>query len=366
MSQFASGMMPRLLLVCSLGTSVEGAAQYTVTVLNPGGGIGAVPLGINDAGQIVGGMSSNPIRAFLYENSGPMRDLGSLSPTGYSAAYAINLHGQIAGDSQITTYSQHAVLFSTDGSIQDLGTLGGPVSDARDVNDLGQAVGHAALANGEGHAFIYSQKQGMRDLGGLGGSGSYALAINNAGTVVGHAYLPGNGAYHAFRYTAAEGMRDLGTLGGLNSLAMDINAAGQIVGFSDLSFSSVLHHAVLWNADGLLTDLGSLSAYESEAYAVNDAGLVVGYAQINAIGDGHAFLWNGSAMVDLNTLVKPFGGVLYGATDINSAGQIVAWGSYPGYGSAGAFLLTPVPEPATLVLLSAGLLGILSRRRRGI
>jgi probable HAF family extracellular repeat protein len=131
-----------------------------------------------------------------------------------------------------------------------------------------------------------------------------------------------------------------------------------------------LYHAVLWNLDGSLTDLGSLSPYYySKAFAINDAGLVVGESQINDLGttgQRHAFIWNGSAMLDLNDLIQPFGGVLYGATDINSAGQIVAWGPYPGYGSAGAFLLTPVPEPVTLMLLSAGLLGILSRRRRGI
>jgi probable HAF family extracellular repeat protein len=198
-----------ILIACLLGTSAEGAAQYTVTVLNPGGGVGAAPYAINDAGQIAGIMFANLTinRAFLYENGGPMRDLGSLSGTGYSMALAINSHGQIAGDSQITTYSQHAVIFTRDGSIQDLGTLGGPLSDARGVNDLGQVVGWADTAAGYGHAFVYTQQQGMQDLGTLGGTASSGHAVSNAGTVVGFADVATMSAYHAFRYTAADGMR---------------------------------------------------------------------------------------------------------------------------------------------------------------
>jgi probable HAF family extracellular repeat protein len=359
--------MPKVLIACLLASPAQGAARYTVTVLDPpSGALGATPLAINDGGQTVGVMFTPDRRAFLYENGGLMRDLGSLSANASSAAYAINSHGQIAGDSQVTTYAQHAVLFSSDGSVQDLGTLGGSVSHASGINDLGQVVGGAALANGQSHAFVYTQKQGMQDLGTLGGSGGTAHAINNAGTVVGHAYLSGMSAYHAFRYTAADGMRDLGTLGGQNSVANDINTAGQIVGYSDLSSTPGVHHAALWNSDGSLTDLGSLSSYYSEANAINDAGLVVGVAQMNAQGVRHAFLWNGSAMLDLNDLIDPMPGrVLYGAADINSSGQIVVAGSLSPYNGLGAFLLTPVPDPATLILLSAGLLGILARPRRG-
>jgi probable HAF family extracellular repeat protein len=370
MSRVILTTMPSMLIACVFGTSAQGAVQYTVTLLNPGGGIGAAPYAINDTGQVAGVMSGDPYRAFLYEKDGPMRDLGSLSATGNSAALAINSHGWIAGYADNAFYARHAVIFSDNGSVQDLGTLGGVNSSAYGINDSGRVVGVAALANGDGHAFMYSQQQGMQDLGTFGGAVSSASAINSAGAVVGLASLrspsgSGDIGTHAFLYTAVDGMRDLGTLGGQNSVATAINSAGQIAGYSEFSSTPELYHAALWNADGSLTDLASLSPYYSKAFAINDAGQVVGDMKINAIGDRHAFLWNGSAMIDLNDLIDPSSGwTLEVATGINSYGQIVGQGSFPGYRHRGAFLLTPVPDPATLLLLSAGLLGVLSRRRR--
>ena len=71
-------------------------------------------------------------------------------------------------------------------------------------------------------------------------------------------------------------------------------------------------------------------------------------------------------MADLNTLlVNPIpGAVLTDAYGLNDSGQIVGQ-MLLGDGATRAFLLTPLPEPATGVLLAAGLIGIrvMSRRR---
>ena len=70
-------------------------------------------------------------------------------------------------------------------SLVDLGTLGGPSSEATDVNNLGDVVGAAALADGASHAFVYRTGR-MLDLGTLtGGTNSRATAISDGGTVVG-------------------------------------------------------------------------------------------------------------------------------------------------------------------------------------
>ena len=83
-----------------------------------------------------------------------------------------------------TTASQtHAFLYSN-GTMTDLGTLGGLSSDPYDINDNGQVVGFAELTDGQQHAFLYSNGI-MTDLGALGGTFSCAYSINNNGQVVG-------------------------------------------------------------------------------------------------------------------------------------------------------------------------------------
>jgi probable HAF family extracellular repeat protein len=226
---------------------------------------------------------------------------------------------------------------------------------------LGQVVGQGTTPADVTRGFLYTPQLGLREIGTFGGSFSEAKAINNTGTVAGWADYS-NTVSHAFKYTAADGMHDLGTLGGSRSYAFGINAAGQVVGKSEISPTSFVEHAFLWKGDGSMTDLGTATDW-SQAVAINDAGLVVGTARVSGKGD-HAVLWDDSVWYDLNDLVDlPSGWLLTDACDINSSGQIVALGIPYGYG----FLLTPVPDPATLILFSAGVLGVLSgqpRRRR--
>lgn len=93
--------------------------------------------------------------AFLYSN-GTMNDLGTLGGGMNSQAFGINNNGQVVGYA-IMANAQHAFLYSG-GSLLDLNNLLSPgsgwtLSDARGINDLGQIVGYGYI-NGQPHAYF--------------------------------------------------------------------------------------------------------------------------------------------------------------------------------------------------------------------
>jgi probable HAF family extracellular repeat protein len=108
-----------------------------------------------------------------------------------------------------------------------------------------------------------------------------------------------------------------------------------------------------------MTDLGSLRISDyCYALGINNNGQVVGFS------GGSAFLYSGGAMIDLNTLIPTNSGwTLEEATGINDSGQICGYGRNPS-GQDDAFLLTPVPEPATWGLFVLGSIVFVLHRRR--
>src|SRR6266550_2622990 len=92
-------------------------------------------------------------------------------------------------------------------SVTDLGTLGGPYSQANGIGSLGQIVGISANADGSYHAFLYSGRA-MHDLGMFGGTLSTAVAINSSSQITGYFH---NGGYKAFLWSSGN-LTDLGNL----------------------------------------------------------------------------------------------------------------------------------------------------------
>src|SRR5262245_20477182 len=79
------------------------------------------------------------------------------------------------------------------GDIYNVGTWAGAYSAAYGVNVSGQVVGLSWLTAGTPHAFLYSGMPGssgaMTDLGTLGGEQSAAYGVNVRGQVVGQSYI---------------------------------------------------------------------------------------------------------------------------------------------------------------------------------
>jgi len=131
-------------LVILGGTSLaQSPPQYTVVDLGTLGGDFVYAQGINNSGQVTGSSSLaggfNPYYAFLYSN-GSMQDLGTLG--GQSFGYGINNSGQVAGTYFVAgTDNQYRAFLYSNGSMQDLGTLGGLKSGAAGINNFGQVTG---------------------------------------------------------------------------------------------------------------------------------------------------------------------------------------------------------------------------------
>jgi probable HAF family extracellular repeat protein/T5SS/PEP-CTERM-associated repeat protein len=316
--------------VSQSGSYLYGFLWETGNMTNLGdlGGQGSWAYDINDAGQAVGGspLSGGNSHAFQWQNNA-MQDLGTLGgPSSY--AFEINNAGQAVGYACCAsdTYLSHAVLWGS-GGIVDLGDLDPvwpAISAAYGISDAGQVVGGSYDAAANFHAFLW-QNGSMQDLGTLGGDFSSAEAINENGQVVGTARLA-NGTPHAFLWHNGS-MQDLGALTWNQSIAYDINDKGQVVGALQTGPNS---HAFVW-ADGQMQDLNNLIDANSgwvlqEARAINNKGRVVGFGTIN--GQTRAFLLKPNAYHWIN----PSGGAWHLTTNWDPQGD-------PGAGDAVIFAL---------------------------
>jgi probable HAF family extracellular repeat protein len=313
-------------------------------------------------------------------------DLGSLGGD-YSVGLDVNNNGQVTGYSTTAAGHTHAFLYSA-GVMTDLGTLGGTESYGRSINDNGQVVGDSLTSGGStfSRAFLYNGGP-LIDLGTLGGSGSGALGINNSGQITGGATLAGDFSNNVFLYNGG-GLINLGSFG--SESGRNINSAGQVI------FGTFLWTPDLPNGTtGTAINLGSLGGGGTHAFGINDIGQVTGYSTHLPTGDIHVFLYSGGSMIDLglgrgtainnlgqvvggehvgdpvflysdgerfdlNALIDPASGwVLETAWSINDSGWITGRGSIGGTGHA--YLLIPVPEPSSLVLVGLAMLAFHER-----
>ena len=322
---------------------------------------------VNDRGIIIGGSQNGAIDPFtglpedhavVWSKDGRIFDLGTLDGGTHSFASFINNRNEIIGSYSNTTpdpysmqfagYQTHAFLWR-DGKKADLGTLGGPDAFPQILNDRGQIAGASYTDNLPNSTtgvptqapFIWENGE-MRSLGTLGGRFGYANWINSRGQVVGSSNLTGDTISHAFIWEHGT-MRDMGTLGGSTAEVFKITDEGEAVGISDFQ-GDMVHHGFRWK-NGALTDLKPVAGdFCTNAYGINGHGQIVG-TSTNCQGVvQHLFLWEDGNIADLSTLLLPGPTIDFkDVYDINDRGEIAAAGLVAN-GDYHAVLLIPCDQ----------------------
>ena len=195
----ATNAVPDPLACFSAGTRCRAALWRNGAIQDLGslGGPEAAAILINDRDQVVGAANTDSAPSlgclfartthpFLWEN-GRMTDLGTLGGT-CAIPMGLNNRGQVVGVASLRGDStSHAFLWpGSGGKIQDLGTLGGRFSDAYVISDAGEAVGDAGDNSDRAIAVLW--KNGvMINLGLLNGDcASSARFVNSKGQIVGY------------------------------------------------------------------------------------------------------------------------------------------------------------------------------------
>jgi probable HAF family extracellular repeat protein len=275
-------------------------------------------------------------------------------------AAGISNSGLVAGFVNRPGNATRVAAFWRKGSLDTLGTLGGPnsivqwpgVSNNGIVAGITETAGldplheewscTAFLPSVTGHicvGFVWQDGR-MKPLPTLGGNQGFATSVNSVGQVVGWAEtpvfdptcnLPQQLQFRAVLWDTRSGtMQQLRPLpGDSTSAATGINNRGQAVGISGECDIAVgqrsARHSVLWEK-GAVIDIGNLGgdAWHTPM-DIDDAGDVVGFSNPRGVVgidfSPHAFLWTNDAGIrDLGTLP---GDANSQGLGVNSSRQVV-------------------------------------------
>lgn len=307
-------------------------------------------IALNESGQMAGsGFESFWFEGFVWPDVQVVVELSPMFGWGYSEAAGINDSGTFVGTAAVnpTTTKPQAFVADLASGAQFLQPLvAGPniQSVGLDITNSGLIAGYSdtvptigLLGNPFAHAVLWTAGV-PQDLGTLGGDVSVASGVNESGVVVGVSNLQLGGLVRGFRWTSVNGMEQLvGFAAGARTWASDVNDAGLIAGDAD---SANGRKAVVWSALDTFRVLDDWPGdTTSEARAINTRGEVVGRGIGATI---EARLWKNDEVFNLTAMVSTGELEMYGASDINDAGQILG----------SAFDKTTDPWRAVSVLLT--------------
>lgn len=341
-----------------------------VVALMPSSGAHGYVNALNDNGVVVGEIqtAAGDYRAFAWTTARGLRVLprnNAVSGPASGAALAVNNRNQVVGRirAQVGIYPL-AARWNPDGALAHLAPLTARTARAVAINDSGMMVGEAEVNLHDNHAMVWSADGTVTDLGTFGGTYSAATHVNGAGQVLGYYYKDGNKT--GFLWSRRYGMVQIGPGGGYRNVSA-LNEAGEVAGseLTILDSAPALQRPFIWSWRNGLRMLPLGGATHGEVLALNNRREMVGLVD-RTPGDSdfssrRAAWWNGVAQpVDLNTRLyrAPAGLVLYAAKSINDSGTILA------ESNAGLVMLRPgregTPAPVLGPITGAGADGVVA------
>lgn len=136
----------------------------------------------------------------------------------------------------------------------------------------------------------------------------------------------------------------------VSTVTAAINNFGDIAGFYTDS-SNVIHGFI--DDNGTFTTVDPTGSTETELLGLNDNGIADGFAVIN--GFQHGILYN--SLTKMFTILDPLGSTATTLNGLNDAGEVVGF-FVDAKGNTDGTLGTPVPEPATWIMMLAGFAGL--------
>jgi probable HAF family extracellular repeat protein len=191
-----------------------------------------------------------------------------------SDAYGINDSGVVVGVMSMSLGGHRHAFRYTGSGLQDLGTLGGTNSAAREINASGVIVGESLTGDGKTHAFIY-RDGAMTDLNSFLPPNSgmeliSATAINDRSQIVGQAMY--GGALHAY-ILSPPGLANAPAIstppvGGRLSLGQNLTLSVTATGTIPFTYQWTLNGTNIANATNSTYAISSASAADAGEYRV--------------------------------------------------------------------------------------------------